>query len=54
MVKKEQCSNCKWHKQDVTTLEWMCLCDGADEYGDYTPHNHHCWGWEEKRKTKDA
>ena len=50
----ERCWTGRWHKHDVGTGEWICTCEGADEYGDYTEARHSCDGWEERGARKDA
>lgn len=48
VTKNERCGNCKYHKKDVGTGEWICCCPDAEEYGDYTDYRHSCPDWEGK------
>ena len=42
-----ECSTCRWYQVDADRDEDYCTNEASENYGEYTPFQHHCEEWEE-------
>ncbi|MCD8207705.1 MAG: hypothetical protein LUD72_07195 [Bacteroidales bacterium] len=43
---EECCGNCKYHRMDYETGEWVCTCKDSELYTFETPYDEDCMEWE--------
>lgn len=46
------CGTCGWHSH-VDDVDYMCVCEDSDGYGEYTMFQDYCDCWEERKRCKD-